>query len=355
MICGEKARRQIGRKCDPRSKFSRWEIDGVPRKREATPESAVWQATSRKSARNGAPPVVFVLTFKENELYFAGEVGHPAKGRLKEFAISTVLAETPEDKLRENMSSRIFPPLCGLILARSFDRMSALHVKSVFVAFAIVTCAIFTPRFGGVHQTSRKPERPLGRRRRSLAFLAVASGLLTFFLPLVTTQPSVMGRTRWSPCDISWQIYAGNLPPSVPLMTTLVYLILVFALATLCMSPSRGLLAKIALFGLFAIGLWRGDRSDFELLFYGKFGYDNLSLIRHVGFGDLMIALIATMVALLYIALNENLDTGSSPKKATIGESSSGTREPGLLDVEILPPEEDDSSRRAPGHRILSD
>jgi hypothetical protein len=35
-------------------------IDGTPRKREATLESAVWQATSRKSESNGAPPVVSV-------------------------------------------------------------------------------------------------------------------------------------------------------------------------------------------------------------------------------------------------------------------------------------------------------
>jgi len=58
MGCREKVRRQIGRKVRPSQQVLKVKIDGAPRKREATPESAVWQATSRKSARNGAPPVV---------------------------------------------------------------------------------------------------------------------------------------------------------------------------------------------------------------------------------------------------------------------------------------------------------
>jgi len=39
--------------------------------------SAVREATSRKSARNGAPPVVLFDVKKTNALYFAVEVAHP--------------------------------------------------------------------------------------------------------------------------------------------------------------------------------------------------------------------------------------------------------------------------------------
>src|SRR5438445_12823706 len=53
----------------------------------------------------------------------------------------------------------------------------------------------------------------MGRRQRSFAFLIVVGGILTFFLPLVTTDPPVMGRTRWSEWNIACQAQAGNLPP----------------------------------------------------------------------------------------------------------------------------------------------
>jgi hypothetical protein len=247
------------------------------------------------------------------------------------------------------MSSAIDSRLCGLIFESSFSMESALLVKTAFVAFAGVACAIFTPRFGGLNRSPRSLAEPLGGRRRSLAFLAVTAGLLTFFLPLVTTDSDVMGRSRWSPWDISWQIYEGNLPRSIPIRVMLVYLILVFALGTLCLSPSRLGLARIAVFGLLASCFWRGDRIDFELLFYGKISYDNSGLIRHVGFVDLTIAFLGALGALLYIAVNEDLDTESSPKKAKIGEAFSGSRETEFLDAEILPPEENDSGGRRPG------
>ena len=91
---------------------------------------------------------------------------------------------------------------------------------------------------------------------------------------------------------------------------------------------------------------WQEDRDSFEELLYGSASYHNLSLIRHVGFGDLTIALLGVLGALLFIAVNENLDTVVPPNRATIGESFSGTREPGFLDAEILPPEGNDSNRR---------
>jgi hypothetical protein len=94
---------------------------------------------------------------------------------------------------------------------------------------------LFTPRFGALDRLPVKFAKPMGRRRRALALLAVVAGLLTFFLPLVTTDPAVMGRSRWSPWNISWQIYEGNLPPSIPFMATAVYLLLVLAFGAICL------------------------------------------------------------------------------------------------------------------------
>jgi len=155
--------------------------------------------------------------------------------------------------------------------------------------------------------------KPLGRRRRSLAFLAIVAGLLTFFLPLVTTHPAVMGRSHWSPWNISRQIYEGNLPPSIPLMATVSYLLLMVAFGALCLTSSRDVLAKIAIFGFFTSWFWRGDRRSFEVLFYGDVHYEvtryhYLGIVSHVGFGDLTIVLLGAMGSLLYIALKEDLD-----------------------------------------------
>jgi len=83
-------------------------------------------------------------------------------------------------------------------------------------------------------------------------------------------------------------------------------------------------------------------------LFFGKASYYNLSLFRHVGFGDLTIALLGVMGILLFIAINEDLDTESPPKSAKIEEALSYPREPEFLHAEILPPEEDKSSRHRP-------
>jgi hypothetical protein len=52
-------------------------IDGAPRKREPTPESAVWQATSRKNARSGAPPVISGNVKDKPASYFVVKVAHP--------------------------------------------------------------------------------------------------------------------------------------------------------------------------------------------------------------------------------------------------------------------------------------
>jgi len=216
-------------------------------------------------------------------------------------------------------------------------------VTSLFISAvaAVSGMTLFTPRFGTLDRLPVKFAKPLGRRRRSLAFMAVIAGLLTFFLPLVTTNPAVMGHSHWSPWNISWQIYEGSLPPSIPFMATAVYLLLMVAFVALCLDSSRDALAKIAIFGLFTSMFWFEDRNCFEELFYGEVHYHNLPLVRHVGFGDLTFVLLGAMGCLLYIAFNEALDTESAPKRA-IPEAFSCIRERKFVDAEIRAPEEKD-------------
>lgn len=59
-----------------------------------------------------------------------------------------------------------------------------------------------------------KPSRPgwLGRRRRTMVLVLSAIGLATFFSPLIKTDSSVAGRTRWSPMQIAPPVMQGTLP-----------------------------------------------------------------------------------------------------------------------------------------------
>jgi len=160
----------------------------------------------------------------------------------------------------------------------------------------------------------------MGRRKRSFAFLIVVGGILTFFRPLVTTDPPVIGRTRWSAWNLACQLQAGNLPPvrhysernefllSIPLMAAAIYLLLVFALIALCFSCSPEVRTKIAVLGWFTSWFWRGDRISFEEMFYGDFSYQNFSLVRHVGFGQLTIVLLGVMLALFLVSRSEDID-----------------------------------------------
>jgi hypothetical protein len=165
----------------------------------------------------------------------------------------------------------------------------------------------------------------MGRRKRSFALAIVVGGILTFFLPLVTADPPVMGRTRWSAWNIACQIQAGNLPPvrhypnefllSIPLMAAGIYLLLVVALIALCFSCSPEVLAKIAVVGWCTSWFWSGDRMSFEEMFYGDWSYHNFSLVRHVGFGQLTIVLLGVMLALFLVSRSKDIDDELLPHR----------------------------------------
>lgn len=206
---------------------------------------------------------------------------------------------------------------------------------------------LFTP--SNRDQRGFKTAGSLGPRRRSLAFLAVLTGLLTFFLPIVSTDPEVMGIAHWSVWNISWQIYEGNLLPnrddllsSIPMMPLAILVLLFLAFVVLCVSPSSRTLTKIAATGCFTGWFWRGDRISFEELFYGNVSHDRSSLIQHVGSTQLTILLLASTGSLLFVATNERWDSAETPRYPQLGNS----RESGFLDIEILPPE-----KKKPDHR----
>jgi hypothetical protein len=145
----------------------------------------------------------------------------------------------------------------------------------------------------------------LGPRRRLLAITILGIGLLTFFAPLITTQPPVLGKTRWSMFDIVSNVYSGDFFPSraqivsFPIAVPIAYLLISCSLLVVCFFRSQGALPAIAVAGmLLAVRAWYWERGDFQLMFYGAPGSKDWP---QVGVGSLVISLLLVMGALLFI------------------------------------------------------
>jgi hypothetical protein len=172
---------------------------------------------------------------------------------------------------------------------------------------------------------------PLGARRRLLALLVSALGLLTFFVPLVSIDPPVAGRTYWSPFNVADEMYQGRLPKptwcercgepivssvvALPLDISIDYLILVLALAALCFPESPGSLGGLAFTAAMGSGWAHKSRSTgFARTFYGR-DVSYLGSVSHIHCGWLTVALLCSMVVLFYISLTPALDRPSSTNR----------------------------------------
>ena len=128
-----------------------------------------------------------------------------------------------------------------------------------------------TPHFSDNDLPRFSRTTPLGKRRKSLAFFVVALGIISFFWPLITTDPPVLGKTQWSAWNVACQIYQGNLPNRklsdtcercdrqwvlalfyVPKLPTALYVLIVLALALLWLSRSATALALLGTMGAIA-------------------------------------------------------------------------------------------------------
>jgi hypothetical protein len=101
---------------------------------------------------------------------------------------------------------------------------------------------------------------------------------------------------------------------------------------------------------IISAGDWHWDRHVFEEVFFGGWSYHNFGTARHVAFDDLIIAIIAVMGMLTYIAHDADPD-GHPTSGSMQGEMSRGNRGPDFLAAEILPPKKDESCRRPPKDR----
>jgi len=161
--------------------------------------------------------------------------------------------------------------------------------------------------------------------------MVVVGGILTFFVPLVSTHPPVLQTTNWSPFDIVRQMYLGHLPQptcercgdpmvrsllALPFDVTVVYGLMVSALGALCFRKTAAAPAWIGLVGvIFSLDTYmlRGGTNfaakwGFEKTFYGQPQSLEPSARRPVFYGWLTIALLLVMCALVFVATREDLD-----------------------------------------------
>jgi len=155
----------------------------------------------------------------------------------------------------------------------------------------------------------------LGARRRLLAASVVALGLVTFFIPFITSEPPAKGMSNWSLWNIACAIQNGSLPGSpnhnfVAIMG-LIYAVLLVDLIGLCFSVVFSvpkIQITVALIGAWLCCVaryshlgqtnWKLDR-----LFYGE------TSCGHVSLGQILTGLIVIMTALCLFSLDAMLDT----------------------------------------------
>ena len=115
------------------------------------------------------------------------------------------------------------------------------------------------------------------KKNRAAAMVVIAIGLLSFFEPLITTKPPVMGRAQWSLLDIVRQLQHGGLHTSAGNLVLpsisfgLSYLLMLFGFFNLCFFPAQKVLVWVGGIGAIDASLiFRFGDMDLERIFYGR-------------------------------------------------------------------------------------
>jgi hypothetical protein len=159
---------------------------------------------------------------------------------------------------------------------------------------------------------------------------------LHVFSSLVTINPPVMSRARWSAWNIAWQPYHGTLPQPSGVFRApsflnvawtyssfngiaLAYLLLLVALVALFSPRYQKALKVIALIGLIASGqALKFGSGDFGSMFFGPAG-TAVEWNGGIRYGAAMYAVPAVMAALLLVAMTAGtLDPDQSLKRKQI-------------------------------------
>lgn len=165
---------------------------------------------------------------------------------------------------------------------------------------------------------SRPPIKRLGPRRGLLSVVLAAVGSVTFFLPLIGTDPAAIGLTKWSFWGILRGIQSGTFPGLVDssFVVTLgfLYAVLLIDLIGLLVSPIFSvpkIQAIIALVGL-------GESCHAKFSYFGQKHWNLTTMFYgegsgHVNLDRLLTNLILILVALLLVSLDAMFDAETVP------------------------------------------
>lgn len=179
--------------------------------------------------------------------------------------------------------------------------------------------------------------------------MVLLAGMILFFLPLITTNPPVFHKERWSLWDMVWLIFTQEFPTSglagapsagqfLLLDFGVIYALFLYALVRLHrqFQPSR--LACIGLFGmLYTYVVWKWDADVFERVFYGHLTYKPSSIfpVIHVGFVSLVLVLLAIWGSFVWIVTHEDIDEPLPENPES--RFSSPAPEPEVIEAEMTP------------------
>jgi len=148
--------------------------------------------------------------------------------------------------------------------------------------------------------------------------VSVAFGLTTFFIPLIDTNPAVMGNLRWSVFDLLQRFDLEvllNKAGGFVLSAAVIYVLLLVALVAMFVSPSQKFLGTIGVAGAAVTYLaFRFAGGDLERMLYGslqdfripRFGITVTG--RGVGIGQLMFLLLGVMLVIVFLSRSPSLD-----------------------------------------------
>jgi hypothetical protein len=166
--------------------------------------------------------------------------------------------------------------------------------------------------------------RRLGKRRRVIALILLASGTWTFFEPLISTEPIVVRGSQVSVFDlVQWarrgeSPSAGHDPGHIYRLRTYwagwnfwidfvsIFPLMLFAIASLCFFPVQEVLAAVSLLG--ALVSFRGLQANsfgnigLQYMLYGDFQRGRISCTK------LWAVLLTVMVALAFVSFHSDLD-----------------------------------------------
>jgi hypothetical protein len=151
---------------------------------------------------------------------------------------------------------------------------------------------------------SRPSESQSWRGRRPLAALAIAFGVYTFFMPLISLKTPALGRAEWSAFNMALEVRNGRLPADrrwieLPVVEdALMYLLMMTACVMLLLPRGRNVLSRQHGRIISALATRNATRHFVEFVT----GSSNLYWNGGATFGPAIYLLPLTMLALFLVS-----------------------------------------------------